>query len=131
MLLSRFGRFNPIYRFPSANAGLATTFQFNDQIALQLSYMAGEAENACSRSRIIQRQLRSDRSIGHTLLSSRLTLGFTYANAYTQARDSTGGNAIGNNIGAGSSRSRVAIGRPLSINSYGVEANFKSFQQAS
>jgi Carbohydrate-selective porin, OprB family/S-layer homology domain len=121
--LSRFGRFNPIYRFPSANAGLATTFQFNDKIALQLSYVAGEAQTASQGAGLFNGNYGA---IGQLVFtpSSRLTLGFTYANGYTQAQDSSG-SSIGNNIGVGSSRSRVAIGRPLSINSYGVEANFK------
>jgi hypothetical protein len=47
-----------------------------------------------------------------------------YVNAYVPGRDDEN-RAIGNNIGVGSTRSRLAIGSPLAINSYGVQANFQ------
>ncbi|MBW4516463.1 MAG: iron uptake porin [Timaviella obliquedivisa GSE-PSE-MK23-08B] len=121
--LSRFGRFNPIYRAPSVNAGAATSIQFNDQITLQLGYLAGEAERSGSGAGLFNGNYGA---IGQLTLTpfNRLTLGLTYINAYVQGRDSAG-SSIGNNTGTGSSLARVSIGRPLSINSYGVEANFK------
>ena len=123
--LSRFGRFNPIYRAPSVNAGAATTIQFNDKIALQLGYLAGEAERSDVGAGLFNGNYGA---IGQLTLTpftnNRLTLGLTYVNSYIQARDSAG-SSIGNNSGTGSSLSRVAIGRPLSVNSYGVEANYK------
>jgi hypothetical protein len=121
--VSRFGRYNPIYRAPSVNAGAGATFQLNDKIALQLGYLSGEAETAGIGSGLFNGNYGA---IGQLTLtpSSRLTLALTYANSYVQARDSSG-SSIGNNTGTGSSRARLAIGRPLSINSYGVEANFK------
>jgi hypothetical protein len=121
--LSRFGRYNPIYRAPSVNAGAGATIQFNDKIALQLGYLSGEAERADIGAGLFNGNYGA---IGQLTLtpSRRLTLGLTYANSYVQARDSSG-SSIGNNTGTGSSRARLAIGRPLSINSYGVEAKYQ------
>jgi Carbohydrate-selective porin, OprB family/S-layer homology domain len=121
--LSRFGRYNPIYRAPSVNAGAGATIQFNDKIALQLGYLSGEAERNDIGAGLFNGNYGA---IGQLTLtpSRRLTLGFTYANSYVQTRDSSG-SSIGNNTGTGSSRARLAIGRPLSINSYGIEAKYQ------
>jgi len=121
--LSRFGRYNPIYRAPNVNAGAGATFQFNDKLALQVGYLAGEAERSENGAGLFNGNYGAIGQLNFTP-SSRLTLAFTYANSYVQARDSSA-SSIGNNTGTGSSRARLAIGRPLSINSYGVEANFK------
>jgi Carbohydrate-selective porin, OprB family/S-layer homology domain len=121
--LSRFGRYNPIYRAPSVNAGAGATVQFNDKVALQLGYLSGEAERSDIGAGLFNGNYGA---IGQLTLtpSRRLTLGLTYANSYVQARDSSG-SSIGNNTGTGSSRARLAIGRPLSINSYGIEAKYQ------
>jgi hypothetical protein len=44
--LSRFGRFNPIYRFAEGGAGAIFNYEFTDQLAVSVGYMADRPANA-------------------------------------------------------------------------------------
>lgn len=112
--VSQFGRYNPIYRVPGGT-GIGTTIELNDAIALELGYLANEAEDAEPGAGLLNGNYGAIAQLTLTP-SDRIELGLTYLNAYA------GGNR-GNFTGTGSDRSRVQVDRPVSINSYGVEAN--------
>jgi hypothetical protein len=111
--ISRFGRFNPLYRYGSG-AGFATTIAFNKSLKLELGYLAGEAENPGVGNALFN----GDYAALAQVVFSPGNLGkiaFTYVNAYND-------NGLGH--GTGSLLSNLS-GRTVLSNSYGVEANFK------
>jgi hypothetical protein len=112
--VSQFGRYNPIYRVPGGT-GIGTTIDFNDAIALQLGYLASEAEDAEAGAGLLNGNYGAVAQLTLTP-ADRIELGLTYLNAYA------GGNR-GNFTGTGSDRARVQVDRPVSINSYGLTAN--------
>nr|MCU0569300.1 iron uptake porin [Oculatellaceae cyanobacterium Prado106] len=75
--LSRFGRFNPIYRVPENNAGAGATFKFSDEIALSLGYLAGEPGRSNSGAGLFN---GSYGAIGQLTFTpfNQLSLGLTY-----------------------------------------------------
>jgi hypothetical protein len=120
--ISRFGRFNPIYRLGSG-AGAGASFEFNDAVALQVGYLASEAYRSSSGSGLFNGDYAALGQLTFTPFDDRLSLGLTYINSYAGLDDE--GDAAGFDTGTGSERSAVAIDRPVSINSYGVEANLQ------
>jgi hypothetical protein len=119
--ISRFGRFNPIYRTASGT-GLGVSFGFIDEVSLQLAYLSGEAPNPNPGSGLFNGDYGALAQL--TIKPFRdLTLAFTYVNSYA---GSSGGSAVGLNTGTGSTRSRVRVGdQPVVVNSYGASLNFQ------
>ncbi|MCU0567373.1 MAG: iron uptake porin [Oculatellaceae cyanobacterium Prado106] len=119
--LSRFGQRNPIYRAPNTSAGAGVAFKFSDQLALNLGYLSGEAERSATGAGLFNGNYGAIGQLTFTP-SRQLSLGLTYVNSYAGL---DGTNGIGNNTGTGSGRARVEIDRPVSINSYGIQTNFR------
>ena len=120
--ISRFGRFNPIYRLGSG-AGAGVSLELNDAVALQVGYLAAEAYRTSGGAGLFNGDYAALGQLMFTPFDDRLSLGLTYINSYAGLDDE--GEAVGFDTGTGSERSVVAVGRPVSINSYGVEANFQ------
>ncbi len=119
--ISRFGRFNSIYRTASGTgAGLGLDFDF---ASVKVAYLAGEAGNPSPGQGLFNGDYGALAQVTIKPLSA-LTVAFTYVNSY--AGGDGNGAAVGLNTGTGSSRSRVRVGdRPVVANSYGAEANFR------
>jgi hypothetical protein len=116
--VSRFGRYSSIYRPGTTGAGASLTFDFNDDIALQLGYSAGEGSNPAAGSGLFNGNYGAIAQLSFTP-GDRLALGLTYANSY-------GGAGTGYNTGTGSLASRVNVANnATSVNAYGIQANFK------
>ena len=111
--------FNPIYNQGGQGAGLAVDLKFTDQLALNLGYQSGEANNPIEGAGIAN----GDNSYLARLefVNQQFQLAAVYVHSYTGA-DSTW-----NTNEAGSTRSLVDVGRPTVANSYGVEASFAPF----
>lgn len=123
--ISRFGRFNPIYRV-GTGTGAGVSFDF-DVASLQLAYLAGDAGSPSPGSGLFNGDYGALAQLTLKPFDA-LTLAFTYANSYsgTQENDDGTRSAIGLNTGTGSNRSRVRVGdAPVVVNSYGVEVNFR------
>lgn len=119
--ISRFGRYNPIYR-TATGSGAAVSFNF-DFASLQLAYLAGEAGSPSLGSGLFNGDYGALAQVTLKPVSA-LTLAFTYINSY--AGSSSSGTAIGFNTGTGSLRSQVRVGdTPIVANSYGAELNFQ------
>ena len=124
--LSRFGRYNPIYRMGGQGAGAGLTIGAKSPIRIDLGYMAATSNNQNTGPRT---GLANDPSEDSGLFNGDFSaLGqvtfqpskaFSIAATYVQ---SYGRRSI--DSGTGSIASAVRAGRPLVGNSYGLEASF-------
>ncbi|MBE9224497.1 carbohydrate porin [Phormidium sp. LEGE 05292] len=121
--ISRFGRRNPIYRIPNANAGLGARLKLSDAVRFDFGYLAGEADNPTSGRGLFNGDYGA---IGQLTFnpSDRFALGLTYIHSYASAGE-------GLDTGTGSTAARLnqlgpqEIERPVVANSYGIQANYR------
>ncbi|MBD2465815.1 iron uptake porin [Oscillatoria sp. FACHB-1407] len=137
--ISRFGRFNPIYRITNANGAASITYRLtnpaltNNVFSVQLGYGAGEANNPDQGDGLFSGDYSAiAQLVGRNLLGGNLDLVFTYINSYIGTEDDPANpDPDDNDIagirspGLGSRLSRVDRDRPLSVNSYGLQANYR------
>ncbi|PSO52166.1 MAG: S-layer protein [Cyanobacteria bacterium QH_1_48_107] len=116
--VSRFGRFNPIYRIGAQSAGASFTFGPEAPISLSGGYLAGDPSDPGRDSGVGN---GSYSAFGQVTFkpSERFQIAATYVNSYSE----------GFNYGAGSIGSQVEVEGndgtvPVVGNSYGVEASF-------
>jgi Carbohydrate-selective porin, OprB family/S-layer homology domain len=128
--LSRFGRFNPIYRFgdSSNSAGVVANYKFNDQFAASIGYLAAAPTNSVgptgglfggTYSVLAQLEVKPTKDLG---------LGLTYVHSFEEANN-VNGVQTANSLtgGTGSGLGGQPFGNnPMSSNSVGVEANWKA-----
>ncbi|NJR49778.1 MAG: iron uptake porin [Leptolyngbyaceae cyanobacterium CSU_1_3] len=132
--ISRFGRFNPIYRL-GAGTGIIVNHKFGSEFStgskftLSLGYLAptGDAQDPG-----LDRGLFNG---SHTALAQlvfqptpSLGIGLTYANAYYNSGVGTSGgtgSAFANNPFASTNAPNAAGNVPTSVNAYGVQASLR------
>ncbi|HEY9600561.1 MAG TPA: iron uptake porin, partial [Allocoleopsis sp.] len=112
--LSRFGRYNPIYRMGGQSAGAGITFGAKSPIRVDLSYLSDTANNPSEDNGLFNGNYSA---LGQIMFqpSSAFSIAATYVHSYDRS-----------NLrhGTGSIASQVATGRPVVGNSYGIEASF-------
>lgn len=122
--ISRFGRFNPIYR-AGTGTGAGISFDFIDQVGLQFAYLASEAGDPSPASGLLNGDYAALAQLTIKPFDD-LTLALTYVNSYAGTAEEDGEiEATGFNTGTGSRRSQVQADVPIVANSYGIEANFR------
>jgi hypothetical protein len=131
--ISRFGRFNPIYRFgdSSGSAGGVLNYKITDKIAFSVGYLAPRPTTSSSTigglfggsySALAQLELQPTKKIG---------LGITYVHAFQEGFPAVGTTAADNSLldltgGTGSAFARRPFGNsPMSSDSIGAEVNVK------
>ncbi len=132
--ISRFGRYNPIYRIgqPSQSAGAGLTFGPSSPIRVDVGYLAGSgsANDPGEDAGVFN---GSYSALGQVTFqpSKAFSVAATYVHAYSTNPDALTGNAgLGGALGhgTGSLGSQVsssgANGRPVVSNSYGIQASF-------
>jgi BMFP domain-containing protein YqiC len=116
--ISRFGRFNPIYR-QGDGAGVALNYKFTDAIGVSLAYAAPDANDPAnggvfngSYAALAQLNIKPSDTIG---------LGLTYVRSFNTAGnvDLTGG------TGGGFARRPFGNGVDTAADHFGVEANIR------
>ncbi|MBD1843509.1 iron uptake porin [Cyanobacteria bacterium FACHB-63] len=132
--ISRFGRFNPIYRASTGtgviiNQRLGREFTFGNRFTLSLGYLVptGDAQEPT-----VDRGLFSGSyaAIGQLVYQAtpNLGIGFTYANAYysggTGIAGSTGSSFANNPFGSNNTIN-TAGNIPTTTNQFGVQANIR------
>jgi len=126
--ISRFGRYNPIYRVGGQNAGAGISLGTKSPIRVDLGYLAGN--NASNPGEDAGFFKGSYSALGQVTFqpSSAFSIAATYIHSYVTNPDSLTGNAaLGGSLGhgTGSRASQVNnIQRPVVGNSYGLEASF-------
>jgi Carbohydrate-selective porin, OprB family/S-layer homology domain len=131
--LSRFGRFNPIYRFgdSSNSAGVVINYKLNDQIGASIGYLAPSPTNSVgpryglfggTYSALAQLEFKPVKDIG---------IGLTYVHSFQEGIGAVGGAAADNAFldltgGTGSALARRPFGNnPMTSDSAGLEGNWK------
>ncbi|PSB56715.1 iron uptake porin [Chamaesiphon polymorphus] len=110
--LSRFGRYNPIYRL-GFDTGGAANIRLSPDLKLEVGYLASQANNPAQGAGFFGGNYAA---LGQVVFTPKFgTIALTYVNAYSDN---------GLNSGTGSVLSNLS-GRAISSNSYGVAANFK------
>jgi Carbohydrate-selective porin, OprB family/S-layer homology domain len=119
--ISRFGRYNPIYRL-GGDTGGGVNIQLNRNIKVDLGYTAGNANNPGVTPGIAGGGENGLFSSNYAALaqvvyspSNSSKIAFTYVNAYNNNGLGHGTGSLASNLG----------GRRVSSNSYGIEANFR------
>ncbi len=129
--LSRFGRFNPLYRFADTgiSAGVVVNQKINDQFAFSAGYLAPNPTNSVgptgglfggSYSALAQLEVKPFKSLG---------LGLTYVHSFQEAASASAVNAISLGGGTGSSYANNPFGAGAirnSSDSAGLEFTWKT-----
>ena len=122
--ISRFGRFNPIYRQGSSNsgsgAGITANIPLSQAFTLSLGYLADNAENPASDFGLFS---GSNAAIAQLAFkpAQNIDLGFTYVRSYDR-----GGN-VGVTSATGSSRANqpFGAGQATSADNFGIQGSFR------
>lgn len=124
--LSRFGRYNPIYRMGGQGAGVGLTIGTKSPIRVDLGYMAATSNNQNTGPRTgLANDPTEDSGLFNGDFSALGQITFQPSKAFSVAAtyvQSYGRRSI--DSGTGSIASAVRAGRPIVGNSYGVEASF-------
>jgi Carbohydrate-selective porin, OprB family/S-layer homology domain len=130
--LSRFGRFNPIYRFSDSagSAGVIANYKFNDQFAASVGFLSPSPTNSVgptgglfggSFSALAQLEVKPTKDLG---------LGLTYVYSFQEVNNINNSGILTANTLTGGTGSTLA-GQPfgnaaMSSNSVGLQANWKA-----
>jgi Carbohydrate-selective porin, OprB family/S-layer homology domain len=132
--LSRFGRFNPIYRFGdngSESAGVVANYKFNDQFSASIGYLAPRPTNSVgprgglfggSYAALAQLEIKPTKNLG---------IGLTYVHALQEGIGAVGATPADNALldltgGTGSARARRPFGNnPMESDSAGLQFSWK------
>ncbi|HIK07552.1 MAG TPA: carbohydrate porin [Trichormus sp. M33_DOE_039] len=112
--VSRFGRYNTIYRL-GGDTGVGITFKPSDNFKAEMFYLAGNANNPDSGLFNGKYGALGQIIFYPNAKDPDTKLAFTYVNAYNE-------NGLGHNTGSLASN---LGGRKVSSNSYGIETNVK------
>ncbi len=125
--ISRFGRFNPIYRQGSEGAGLTVNLNPEGAIGLSLGYLTPRANDPGEGLGLFNGDYAALAQLAFRP-SDAISLGLTYAHSYdnTATSDVTGNNGIGVSGGTGSNFANNPFnGADTSSNHYSAQASFK------
>jgi BMFP domain-containing protein YqiC len=121
--VSLFGLRNPIYNY-SSGTGLGIRHQFNDNLELNLGYLAPDANDPDERAGLFNGKYGA---LAQVIVypTDSIRVGFTYINAYAPSIFSAGTatpNPLILNFGTatGSNLSNESFGRPVVVNAYGI-----------
>jgi Carbohydrate-selective porin, OprB family/S-layer homology domain len=110
--ISRFGRYNPIYRL-GFDTGAAANIQLGGNFKLELGYLASEASDPTSSNGFFNGDYAAAAQVVYA--PDFATIAFTYVNAYNDDGLGHGTGSIASNLDD----------RAVESNSYGIQANFK------
>lgn len=129
--ISRFGRFNPIYRQGGGGAGLTLNFNPDGAIGASVGFLAPTADDPSAGTGLFDGSYAALGQISFRP-SEAINIGLTYARSYEKGNDPTQGGVIGSNAvalsgGTGSGFANQPFGNvPTTANHYGVEASFRA-----
>jgi hypothetical protein len=119
--ISRFGRFNPIYRYGAGGTGVTVNYSFTPQIGVSAAYVAKNGSNPASGNGIFNGSNAILAQLEYKA-SKNLGLGLTYVRGYDNADN------ISVTGGTGSNIANRPFGNGLtsatSSDNYGVQASF-------
>jgi hypothetical protein len=119
--ISRFGRFNPIYR-ASDGAGVGVVYEFSDRASLTLGYLAQDAEDPSQNNGLFNGNYGALAQLAFEPIRN-LDIGLTYVRAYYGGDSNSGVNITGS---TGSENALRPFGDvATSADSFGLETSFR------
>jgi Carbohydrate-selective porin, OprB family/S-layer homology domain len=119
--ISRFGRFNPIYR-AAGGAGLGINYEFSDRASLTLAYLAGDAEDSTDKNGLFNGSYGALAQVIFQPIKN-LDIGLTYVHSYYAGGGNSGVNVTGS---TGSAIARRPFGNvSTSADSFGFQTSFR------
>ncbi|MBE9128828.1 MULTISPECIES: iron uptake porin [unclassified Coleofasciculus] len=115
--ISRFGRFNPIYRI-GGGAGGTVTFNFNEALGVSVGYFADEGNDPGDDRGLFNGNYSALAQLAFTP-TENITLAATYGRSYYRGGNVNVTGSTGSGFASDPFTDDVATG----VNSYGVEAN--------
>jgi hypothetical protein len=117
--ISRFGRFNPIYRAGSG-AGVTVAYELGDALELSAGYLAGDANDPNEKFGLFD---GSYAAIAQAVFKAGdfASLGLTYLRSYYRGGDVN----VTGSTGSDFARRPFGVGTATSTNSFGVEGNVR------
>jgi hypothetical protein len=129
--ISRFGRFNPIYRVGEGGAGITVNLNPEGVIGLSFGYLARNAENPSENFGLFNGDYAA---LGQLAFrpNDNINIGLTYAHTYdnpvnADPDEDTNPNAVSlfGSVGSGYANAPFTNAVATSANHYGVEGSFK------
>ncbi|MEC4819326.1 MAG: iron uptake porin [Scytonema sp. PMC 1069.18] len=119
--ISRFGRFNPIYR-TAGGGGLGINYEFSDRASLTLAYLAGDVEDSTDKNGLFNGNYGALAQVTFEPVKN-LDIGLTYVHSYYVGGGNSGVNLTGS---TGSAIARRPFGNvATSADSFGLQTSFR------
>ncbi|MBD2326926.1 iron uptake porin [Alkalinema sp. FACHB-956] len=118
--ISRFGRFNPIYRYGQGGSGATANINFSDKLSLDVGFLADEANDPANDKGLFAGSFGALAQLNFQA-SKDLGVGLTYVRGYDR----------GGNINAVGGTGSVLANRPFGANvatasdNFGIQASFR------
>ena len=117
--ISRFGRFNPIYRYAQGGSGATVNYSFTPQIGVTAGFLAKNANDPTAGNGLFNGGNAVIAQLEYKA-SNNLGLGLTYVRGY----DRTGAVAVTGGTGSGLSNNPFA-GVATTSDNFGIQSSFK------
>ncbi len=117
--ISRFGRFNPIYRYAQGGSGATVNYSFTPQIGLTAGFLAKNANDPTAGNGLFNGGNAIIAQLEYKA-SNNLGLGLTYVRGY----DRTGAVSVTGGTGSGLSNNPFA-GAATTSDNFGIQTSFK------
>nr|WP_290222618.1 iron uptake porin [Trichocoleus desertorum] len=118
--ISRFGRFNPIYRHGAGGAGVTVTTDFGNAVSVSLGYLADNADRPEEKFGLFDGSNAALAQVAFRPLDA-LSLGLTYVRSY----DPSGQVNVSSSTGSVLASRPFGNGIATAADNFGVEANFR------
>ncbi|KAF3888004.1 MULTISPECIES: iron uptake porin [Nostocales] len=119
--ISRFGRFNPIYRV-SDGTGVGINYEFSKSTNLSLAYLASDARDSTDKNGLFNGNYGALAQFSFKPIKN-LDMGLTYVHSYYAGGGNSGVNLTGN---TGSANARRPFGNvATSADSFGLQTSFR------
>jgi Carbohydrate-selective porin, OprB family/S-layer homology domain len=118
--ISRFGRFNPIYRYGAGGAGATAILNFSDKLSLDLGFLADEANDPAA-----SRGLFSGSSGALAQLNFKPTKDIGVALTYVRGYDRSGNVSVTGSTGSARANRPFGNGVATTSDNFGVQASFR------
>ena len=122
--ISRFGRFNPIYRYAQGGSGATVNYNITPQIGVSAGYLAKNANNPSDGNGLFN----SGNAILAQLeykVSTNLGLGLTYVRGYDRTASVLPATSVAVSGGTGSARANSPFGGDATTSdNFGVQGSF-------
>jgi hypothetical protein len=121
--ISRFARFNPLYRFGQGGSGATVRYPLGKQFEFALGYLATRANNPDNGSALFNGPFGAIAQLGFK--SGNLELGVNYVRGYDRPLTATSGADVSGGTGTTYGTNPFGNGVPTSSDNVGLQGSFR------